>query len=97
MKIMLKVGRTVYFQVCRQIKAKTPFAPVFYDISKLKQVFVLKDNDCFPDYNCCVEKCCNISLQKVLEFQMGIRQFKGGCRLNFQNISRLEMIIENLT
>ena len=31
---MLKVWRTVYFQSCRQIKAKTPFAPVFYDISK---------------------------------------------------------------
>ena len=24
------------FQACRQIKAKTPFAPVFYDISKSK-------------------------------------------------------------
>ena len=31
---MLKFWRTVYFQSCRQIKAKTPFAPVFYDISK---------------------------------------------------------------
>ena len=32
---MLRVERTVYFQICRQIKAKTPFAPVFFDISKL--------------------------------------------------------------
>ena len=31
---MLKVWRTVYFQSCRRIKAETPFAPVFYDISK---------------------------------------------------------------
>ena len=31
---MLRVERTVYFQVCRRIKAKTPFAPVFYDISE---------------------------------------------------------------
>ena len=31
---MLRVERTVYCQVCRRIKAKTPFAPVFYDISE---------------------------------------------------------------
>ena len=33
---MLKVERIVFFQACRRIKAKTPFASVFYDISKSK-------------------------------------------------------------
>ena len=33
MKIMLKAKR-IYFQTCRRIKAKTPFAPIFYDIRK---------------------------------------------------------------
>ena len=31
---MLKVERTVYFQTCRRIKTKTPFAPIFYDSCK---------------------------------------------------------------
>ena len=37
---MLKVGRTVYFESRRRIKAKTPFAPVFYDISKSKLIIL---------------------------------------------------------
>ena len=78
---MLKVQRTVYFQICRQIKAKTPFAPVFYDIRK-SQLFYGKTFTTF---------------QEVLKFTIWIEINRDGVTQNFRIISRLADLQRNIT